>query len=134
MQPASIIFPDVALWATEYLRDALKARPETYATGVRVDTKMPAQRPKRAVILRRDGGPRLDGVRESARVSAQVWASTEQDVNDLTRLVRALMWAAPDGRPVVRVADSAGPSTIVDESKQPGRYMTFDVTVRGTPL
>lgn len=134
MQPARVVFPDVPLWATNYLRAALAGRAESYAKTVHVDTKMPAKRPKRAVILRRDGGTRLDSARESARLSAQVWASTEQDVNDLTRLVRALVWAAPTGDPVVRVDDSAGPSTIVDESDQPGRYMTFNVIVRGTPL
>lgn len=134
MQPARIVFPDVPLWATAYLRAALADRTEAYANSVHVGTQMPAKRPKRAVILRRDGGTRIDSTRESARLSAQVWAGTEQDVNDLTRLVRALVWAAPNGDPVVRVDDSAGPSTIVDESEQPGRYMTFDVIVRGTPL
>ncbi|WP_269304924.1 hypothetical protein [Aeromicrobium sp. HA] len=134
MQPARILFPDVPLWATTYLRAALAARSEAYTSGVHVDTSMPDKRPKRAVICRRDGGPRLDSARESARLAVQVWAGTEQDVNDLTCLVRALIWAAPNGDPVVRVDDSAGPSTIVDESKQPGRYMTFDVIVRGTPL
>lgn len=134
MQPAHIVFPDVPLWATGYLRSALAGRSEAFTSSVHVGTKMPAKRPKRAVILRRDGGTRLDSTRESARLSAQVWAGTEQDVNDLTRLVRALVWAAPNGDPVVRVDDAAGPSTIVDESDQPGRYMTFDVVVRGTPL
>lgn len=134
MQPARVVFPDVPLWATGYLRAALAGRSESYTSNVHVGTKMPAKRPARAVILRRDGGPRLDSARESARLSVQVWAGTEQDVNDLTRMVRALVWAAPDGDPVVRVDDSAGPSTIVDESDQPGRYMTFDVIVRGVPL
>lgn len=134
MQPSAVMFPDVLLWATGYLRDALGARLEPYAANVHVGTSMPTKRPKRAVILRRDGGPKLDPARESARLSVQVWGGTEQDVNDLTRLVRALLWAAPNGEPVVRVDDSAGPSTIVDESAQPGRYMTFDVIVRGTPL
>lgn len=134
MQPARVLFPDVPLWATTYLRSALSARSEAYATGVHVGTSMPDKRPKRAVICRRDGGPRLDTARESARLAVQVWAGTEQDVNDLTRLVRALIWAAPNGDPVVRVDDSAGPSTFADDTGQPCRYMTFDVIVRGAPL
>lgn len=130
----SVLMPDVVLWATGYLASALTARAESYTSNVYVGTKIPATRKDRMVIVRRDGGPRLDMLRESARLGINVWAKTEQDVNDLARMVRALLWAAPDGSPVVRVDDSAGPSPVPDESGQPRVFFTVAAIVRGEPL
>lgn len=86
------------------------------------------------VIVRRDGGARLDPVREAARLGVRVWGSTEKEASDLAALVRALMWAAPDGQPVVRVDELSGPVPVADESAQPLRYMTFSVVQRGSYL
>lgn len=134
MQPPSIIFPDVELWATSFLRTSLAARSESYASDVYVSNAVPNPRQNRMVVVRRDGGPRLDQVREAARLSVRVWAKTEQDATDLARLVRALLWASPDGAPVCRVNDLAGPSPVPDDSHQPLRYMTFELIVRATNL
>lgn len=130
----TVIFPDVELWATDWLRTALADRTETYATGVHVGNAVPADRRDRMVIFRRDGGPRIDATREAARLAVRVWAATEQDATDLARLVAALLWAAPNGDPVLRVAQQMGPSPIADQSGQPLRYMTFEVVVRGEQL
>ena len=126
-----VIFPDVDLWATGYLRSALAARAEPYAAGVKVAVTVPATRPARLVVVRRDGGPRLDVARETARLGVRVWAGTEQDATDLARLVAALLWAAPDGNPVLKVTQTSGPSPVPDSSGQPLRYLTFEVTTRG---
>lgn len=130
----SVVMPDVVLWATGYLATALAARSEPYTADVYVGTKIPKERRSRMVIVRRDGGPRLDSLRESARLTINVWASTDQDANDLARMVRALLWAAPTGDPVVRVDDSAGPSPVPDESGQPRILLSVNVIVRGSNL
>lgn len=134
MQPPTVIFPDVELWATAYLRAALAARVEEYTEDVFVSNAVPSPRRPRMVVVRRDGGPRLDKTREAARLSCRVWAESEQDVADLASMVRALMWAAPDGNPVCRVNDLAGPSAVADESGTPLRFMSFELIVRAANL
>lgn len=126
-----VISPDVELWATTWLRDALAARTEPYAADVLVSNTVPTNRRARMVIVRRDGGLRLDTLRESARLTVRVWASTERDATDLARLAAALLWAAPTGDPVLNVTQPTGATPVADPSGQPLRYMTFDVTVRG---
>lgn len=140
LQPIGIVFPDVELWATGYLRDALAARAETYVGGVFVSTSIPYdpvtktyKRRDRMVICRRDGG-NSNGLRDQARLSVQVWATAEQDATDLARLVAALLWAAPDGDPVLMVRQQSGPTPIADTSLQPLRYLVFDVHTRGVGL
>lgn len=129
-----VVQPDVELWATGWLRQALAGRPEPYAAGVYVSNTVPAPRRDRMVVVRRDGGLRLDLLREVARLGVQVWATTEQDATDLARLVAGLLWAAPNGDPVVKVTQPTGSTPAADASRQPLRYMTFELTVRGTQL
>lgn len=127
MTAPPIIFPDVELELTGYLRTALAAHGYP---GVFVSNRRESQ--ATAVWVRRDGGPTLDQVREAARVGVNVFAPTEQTVTDLARTVSALLRAAADGTPVVRVTQTGGPSPIADAG--PRRYMTFEVTVRGAAL
>jgi hypothetical protein len=122
-----IIFPDVELWAVGYLRTALASHGYP---GMFVSNKRETQ--ATAVWVRRDGGPTLDVVREAPRLSVNVFAPTEQAVTDLARTVSALLRAAPDGSPVLRVTQTLGPSPIADSS--PRRFMTFEITVRGADL
>lgn len=133
-----VLFADVELTITGLLRTALAARAEPYTDDVYVSISSPADTatgepttPARMVTVRRDGGPRLDVARDQARVAVNVWASTEQDCNDLARMVAALMWAMPDGNPIVRVDQTSGPTTIPDD--RPHKYLTFDITLRGAP-
>lgn len=127
-----VLFPDVELWCAGWLRSALAGRTEPYAQNVYVGNTVPSPRRDRMVTFRRDGGPRLDQVRELARVGVNVWATSERDATDLARLVAALLWAAPDGAPVLRAQQVSGPSPVPDE--QPRRFMSFELTVRGTNL
>ena len=128
MRPV-VLMPDVELWAVEWLRAALAARSEPYASGVTVVTKVPASIPSRLVQVRRDGGARIDVARDNPRLTVNVWADTEADVSDLAGLVRALLWSAPDGDPVCRVVELSGPSPIADT--KPRRFMTFELITRG---
>lgn len=126
-----IVHPDVELWATGYLRTALAARGEAYAAGVLVSNTVPATRAGRMVVVRRDGGPRTDVLRDVARLAVRVWAGTEQEATDLARLVSGVLAAAATGSPVARVVVVSGPSPVADPSGQPLRFMAFEVTTRG---
>ena len=128
-----VVMPDVELWACGYLKTALAARPEAFANAY-VGIKVPQLRQSRMVVVRRDGGPRLDTVREAARLSVNVWAPTDLECANLARLVRALLWQAADGDPVCRVSDLSGPSSVADESEVPRRFFSVELIVRGTSL
>lgn len=139
MRP-DVLFPDAVLSTCTRLRADLAARSESYTSNVYVGDKMPTDannkptRKDRMVILRRDGGPRLDGAREAVRLGVRVWAMTDQDVNDLARMVRALLWASADGDPVVRVDDQSGPTDLPEDSGQPCRYLVVELITRGSNL
>lgn len=123
-----IIFPDLELWATTYLRATLA---DYGYPGMFVDNKRGTQ--TTAVWVRRDGGAQLDQVREAPRLGVNVFAPTEQAATDLARTVSALLVAAPDGQPVLKVTQTLGPSPIPDASG-PRRFLTFEVLVRGVEL
>lgn len=120
-----VLFPDVELWLTNYLRGELEE------ADVFVSTKR--QDRARWVWVRRDGGPQLDLVREAARVTINVGATdpTGKAVNDLAQLVRALVVACPDGDPVARAVCLSGPSPIDDPTGQPRRVMSFELITIG---
>ena len=122
-----VIFPDVELWATGYLRTALASHGYP---GMFVSNRRETQ--ATAVWVRRDGGP-AGQVLETPRLAVNVFAPSEQAVADLARTVSALLCAAPDGAPVTRCTQVSGPSAIPDESG-PRRFMTFELTVRGAAL
>lgn len=131
-----LIFPDVVAWACSYLRDALGQRPEPYTENVHVGANTPDPRKNRMVIVREDGGARLDdGVRDSCLLGINVWATSEQEARQLAQLVRSLLWAAPDGsNGVVRVESGTRPVMVPDESKQARAFFTIPVVVTGSPL
>lgn len=132
-----VLFDDIELVTTGALRTALAARSEPYTDDVYVSISSPPdpadgepETPARMVTIRRDGGPRIDVAREQARIAVNVYADDEQECNDLARMVAALMWAMPDGDPILRVDQTTGPTVIPDD--RPHRYLTFDVLTRGT--
>ena len=122
--------PDIEAVLCTYLRDQLSSRSEPYARDVGVATSVPAKRQSRMVILRRDGGRRLDLVRDQARIAVRVWAPDEEQVTDLTTLVRALLGAAVGHGPIRAVAENSGPSAVTDSSGQSLRHLVLDVTAR----
>jgi hypothetical protein len=122
----AVIFPDLELWATGYLRTALA----TYGyPGMFVSNQRGTQ--PTAVWVRRDGGAQRDIAHEIPRLGVNVFAATEQEVADLARTVSALLVAA-DAPPIARVTQVSGPSPIADSG--PRRFMTFEFIVRGAEL
>ena len=134
MTMPAIVMPDVELLVTGYLRDALADRTESCCADVHVSTAVPNPRTERMVIVRRDGGRRLDAVRERAFVSMRIFGSTFGECVALANIVRALMQAVPDGKPVLTCEEQSAPSSVVDDSGQPMRYGLFDLTLRGAGL
>lgn len=131
-----VIFPDVELWATGVLRAALPAY--GYPTEVndpdrtRVSTKYAGGDSE--IVVRRDGGGQIDQIREAPRLAINVYrkADTDIPVRDLARTVAAILRAAADGNPVLRVVETSGPSPIPDV--MPRRFMTFELNTRGATL
>jgi len=124
-----IIFSDIEMVLTSYLRTALAAHgyPGIYVSNRRQSQPV-------AVWIRRDGGPMLDPLRDAARVAVNVYSagSTDENVSNLTNTVSALMRAAPDGNPIVRVTQLSGPSPIA--GTVPQRFLVFEVVHRGEEL
>ena len=129
----SILWPDVEAWAVNYLRTALAARTEPYASGVQVRTDVGKAMPARLVTVRDDGGTRGDVTRSSG-IGVNVWAATDEDCSDLARLVCALLEASAGSGPVVACTGSFGPYPVPDDSGKPHRYMSVDLIVTGAPL
>lgn len=123
---SAIVFPDVELWATGYLRSTLATHGYP---GIFVSNRRESQAV--AVWVRRDGGP-ANLLTEDARLGINVFAGSEQAVGDLARVVSALMRAAAGSGDVKRVRQPMGPTPIPDN--QPRRYMTFEVRVKGATL
>lgn len=134
----AVTWPDLELVLVDYLSTALTAygADEAYpeAVDVRVSIVAPNPRTDRMVIIRRDAGRRVDAVRERARFGVQVWASTFGECVALTNLVRALIGAMPDGAPVLSAGEVMAPVPVDDESGQPMRFGTFELTARGADL
>lgn len=129
-----IIFPDVELWATGVLRAALPTYgyPTTGGTRTRVSTKYAGGDSE--VVVRRDGGGEIDQVREAPRLALNVYhrADTDQPVRDLALTCAAILRAAADGAPVLRVVQVVGPSPVADVI--PRRFMSFELNTRGATL
>jgi hypothetical protein len=134
MPAPAIVWPDIEAAFITYMKAALTARPEPYASGVTVTNKMPATRPARVVLVRDDGGPALGDVRATARLGIQVWAATAADTADLAALVTALVMAWPNGNTTVLRASATRAFPIADESGNTYRYLTADLTIRGVGL
>lgn len=140
----AVIHADLELWLTGWLRTEVAARPESVCRDVQVDNKEPqpgAPWPRRLIVVRFDGSSMGEIITDSAAVGVTVYAGTKalpKDANDLARIVRALIADSArvePGNPVAAVTGSNGPIP-VDGGAQPlaCRYLTFELTVVGSPL
>lgn len=127
-----ILFPDAEALAISVLSSALAERPEPEAQDVYVADAEPATRRRRQVVVRRDGGTRLDLVREAPRLSLLVWGFDQAEAGALARLCAAILGAAADGStPIVASRISGGPYRI------PGVdywLLNVELTTKGSPL
>ena len=133
MQPVAALPIDADLWWIVYLRGAFVGRTEPYATGVKFDRVVPDPRPDRLVVVRRDGG-NVSGVFDRPRVTIDVWARTEQDATNLSRLVIALALRAAGTSGCVSVMHLSGPNPVPDPSGQPRRLALIEAVHRVSVL
>ena len=141
MKQPAVVFPDVKAWAVSYLSAALGARAESYASGVSVRSRVPAETVAdpwpvsgRLVTVRDDGGSRVGPVTRRTLLAVNVWADTEKNTADLAALVVALLEDAAGSGPVVAHDNTSGPVEVVEESTRPRRYASVDIIVRGSDL
>ena len=133
----AVIFPDIEKILVQRLQEALDARTEPFAANVAVSTIKPSSDvlpyPERMVVIRGDGGPRLDHVRKLERAGITIWCNTYQEASDLARLVEALVKELTvDGIKLVDIALS--PVRVAEETQQECRYMTIEAIMQGTNL
>lgn len=124
-----IQMPDVELWGTGWIRSALTFRTEPYASGVYVDHKTPSPLKPYMVIVRNDGGHRLDLLHEAVLLAVNVYGPDEATVDALARLVEALLLSVRSSSPVEKIESQSSPVRIDDT--QPRRYFVVEMTVRG---
>lgn len=127
-----VLFEDAEKWWVTYLDAGLTARSELYADGVYVSTSIPDPRiatPARMVIVRRDGGPELTVASELVRLGINVYAATDEDVANLTILVRALVKAAAGDGPV-RKTTVNGHLSLPNEDTYRRRYFAAEAVMR----
>lgn len=134
LQPVAALPVDADLWWIVYLRGALVGRPESYASGVYFDRRVPSTRRDRMVIVRRDGGS-VTGLFDQPRIALDVWAMSDSDATNLSRLVIALSLKAPlAGAGVTKVTHLSGPNSVPEDSDQFRRLSLIEATHRATVL
>ncbi|MGL5910668.1 MAG: hypothetical protein ACRCZP_11745 [Phycicoccus sp.] len=127
-----VVHDDVVLHATARLRAWITDRPALFPQPVWVSSTVPDPRRDRMVTIRRDGGPGLPGNRDAARITVNVWAPSEAEVNTLAARIRAVLVALlADGQPVCRVDDLSGPVAVPDASRQHRVFFTQEWITRG---
>lgn len=96
---------------------ALSASSRPYASGVKVQPKLPAKASwaNRMVTVRDDSGPD-DATQTRRRQGVNVWAETSVYAEKLALFLMAAARAMPDGDPVTATDSFSGPFEVVDEA------------------
>lgn len=136
-----VLPPDLELWLTAYLRDALAAE----GLDVEVDSKEPTdlttplERP--LVVVRDDSGGRTSRVSFSRQVGVSVLAGTRMNDSEARHLSLLVYSIATDdeitlaaGSPIAAVISSGcnGPYPVEDAQDVSRRYSTLSYRVVGT--
>jgi hypothetical protein len=127
-----VAYPIVEMVFPAALRSALALRSEPYASGVTVGKKVPPTMPARLVTFRRDGGPASEWT-DHPRLGINVWAATDADVDNLARLVVALLPTLV-GPQIDSVTVLSGPTDVTDVSGKPQRYITAEAATRAANI
>lgn len=123
-----VIFSDIVSHLVSRLNTALSTTAFS-ATKVSVKaTDAPLQ-----VILRRDGGNRLNKTLTSSVIGVNIYAPTYGQAEDLALLVEAIFDNLPDGNPITRTSVQASIQDVSDLKSQ-RRFIRFAVDHRGTNL
>ena len=127
-QPLAILYPDAELETAAMLRVLFSEQDET---DIWVGRTLPKPRPNRAVQVIRDGGA-ANELRDKPRLRLLCWDKTDQKVNDLARLVVAVMPLMVTRGVALHVEHLSGPYEIPEAT--PCRYLLFEVHTRGEAL
>jgi hypothetical protein len=127
-----IAFPDAEAVAITWLTGKLGA-------GVKISTRVPAQRPDGFVKVTRTGGVQRDISADDAQLTFECWALSEVTASRICELVRAHLKAAAGqtvGNAYVRkVTEVGGPANFPDpESTTPRYQYTASVACRGAAI
>lgn len=133
-----VIYSDLELFLTGFIRAELLARGES---GVFVSNAFPSPARPKTVVVRDDSGPDTSVATMSPTVGVTVLAGDDPtqgaEAHRLAQLVKAIVKGSArvePGNPVAAVLGSTGPVRVPDESGQPRRYLTFELSVTGSPF
>lgn len=138
MSAPLVVFGDAQAAAATALRDALAGRPEPYADGVTVGTRVPDGRtpedPRLPYVMARlDGSlphPSMANARATLRVT--VWHTGPDEAHDLAQLCQGLL--VVHNGPVIRsVRPATGPVPAVDPDSGVD-LSTFTVSANVRPV
>ena len=136
-----VVLPDVELFLTGWLRNALHKRGYTTVEVGHTepaDLAYPLQHP--VIVVRDDGGPQTETVTFDRSVGVTVLGGTRQDTKptmDLARLTFALVTSMgvclADGSPIAAVdkTSARGPYLVNDTADTCRAYMTIDYSLVG---
>jgi hypothetical protein len=131
---------DLELFLTGFIRSELFKLGTPLAQGVFVSNKFPERARPKTVVVRDDSGQSTSIITTQPAVGVTVLAGDDPsqggEATNLARLVKMIVndsARAEPGNPIARVINSTGPYKVPDESGQPRRYMTFTLSVVGTP-
>lgn len=135
MEPvAPVLFGDTVQLVIEAIRDGFALQ----SVDAVVDNEVPDEA-VRYVVVRRQGGPRVDLVRDSAQIRIECLAPTKAEAHDLAQMARAYVFAmrgtVRHGITVGRIEEFAGPAELPDPISQLPRYLFTElVHTRGRAL
>lgn len=136
----AIVFPDAMLATVTVLRTRLATLSQTYAAGVTVGTKVPADKSLNKthlpyILVRLDGSTLRQQVDEEATVRISVWHTTEAKGLALAQACRALLLSYGGGTDIRVITPLTGPIPTSDpESGDPLSSFTVAVRLRPSTL
>lgn len=131
-----LIFQTPLPWLIDWLPDEYAALGQEDVTVRRVT---PDERPRKFVLLRDDGGPRLREVHRLHRIGAQVWATFENGTTDwdtLNAMSAQLLYLfekAVKVSPLIATVTDSNGSYPVQNGPDEYRYLTVELQLRGIP-